>query len=151
MRNPKWFLAIVVMAVVAVVVVKYTGQGTEDKDQDKPTPRRVSVSTSVLTGADLAAVLKSGRPTMADFGKGWCIPCKMMAPVLKQAARELAGKANVVYVDMEKYPVLAQQHRITIMPTQIFFNARGEEVNRHIGFMPLTDIKAQLRSTGMSR
>ena len=149
MKTSKLVLALVVVAVVAVVAIKYAGRGTEEKV--KPAARGAAAPRSVLAGADLAAALKSGRPTVADFGKGWCIPCKQMAPVLKQAARELASKANVVYVDMEKHPALAQEHRIAIMPTQIFFDDTGTEAARHIGFMALTEIKTQLEKTGMSR
>ena len=143
MKQRKWVLIIVPLAVAGVLVTKYVNQKPEQAL--KPNGVRVRSPQRVLAGPDLTDALKSGRPTVADFGKGWCRPCKMMVPVLKQAARELAGKANVVYVDMEKYPKLAEQHRISIMPTQIFFDTDGKEVTRHIGFMALTDIKDQLQ------
>jgi len=88
---------------------------------------------------------------MADFGKGWCIPCKQMVPVLKQAAQDYWGKANIVFVDMEEYVDLAGQYRIALMPTQIFFDAKGEEVTRHMGYMDGPEIDRQLRAFGVKR
>jgi len=102
-----------------------------------------------LAASMLAACLKSGRPTVADFGKGWCRPCKMMVPVLEHAAARYAGKANVVYVDMEAYPQLAEAHRIAAMPTQIFFDAAGKEVGRHMGYLSGDGLDAQLAALGV--
>ena len=97
-----------------------------------------------LPGSRLADCLKSGRPTMADFGKGWCVPCKMMVPVLKQAAQDYWGKANIVFVELDEYADLGRGYRIATMPTQIFFNAKGEEVSRHMGYMGTEDIEHEL-------
>jgi len=97
-----------------------------------------------LPGSKLAECLKSGRPTMADFGKGWCVPCKMMVPVLKQAAQDYWGKANIVFVELDEYADLGRGYRIATMPTQIFFNAKGEEVSRHMGYMGTEDIEHEL-------
>jgi len=104
-----------------------------------------------LPGSKLADCLKSGRPTMADFGKGWCVPCKMMVPVLKQAAQDYWGKANIVFVELDEYTDLGRQYRIATMPTQIFFNAKGEEVSRHMGYMGTEDIERELAALGVKK
>ena len=104
-----------------------------------------------LPGSRLAECLKSGRPTVADFGKGWCVPCKMMVPVLKQAAQDYSGKANVVFVELDEYADLGRGYRIATMPTQIFFNAKGEEVSRHRGYMGTEDIERELAALGVKK
>ena len=104
-----------------------------------------------LPGSKLAACLKSGRPTMADFGKGWCVPCKMMVPVLKQAAQDYWGKTNIVFVELDEYADLGRGYRIATMPTQIFFNAKGEEVSRHMGYMGTEDIERKLATLGVKK
>ncbi len=104
-----------------------------------------------LPGSKLVGALKSGQPTMADFGAGWCKACKMMEPVLAQAAAKYAASAHIVYVDTEAYAALAKQYRITAIPTQIFFDAKGREIARHVGYWPIEEIDKQLAALGVGR
>ncbi|MDA8430209.1 MAG: thioredoxin family protein [Geobacteraceae bacterium] len=99
--------------------------------------------------AALRAALASGKPTVADFGARTCIPCKKMAPLLEQLSRELKGKANVTFTDVRATPGLAQEYRVRMIPTQIFFNAHGKEVKRHMGFMEKSAILKELKTLGM--
>ena len=103
-----------------------------------------------LPGSKLAECLKSGRPTMADFGAGWCKPCQMMEPVLVQAATKYEGKANVVYVDTDKYAQVARSYGIASIPTQIFFDAKGKKVSQHIGYWPIEDVGRALAAAGVA-
>jgi thioredoxin 1 len=104
-----------------------------------------------LPGSKLADCLKSGRPTMADFGRGWCKPCKAMVPVLKQAAQDYWGKANIVFVELGEYMDLARKYRIAVMPEQIFFDAKGKEVSRHMGYIDNEGIDAQFAQMGLKK
>jgi thioredoxin 1 len=144
---------LVLLAVALMIAVSKTcaspagpsksSQGSEpavQKKQDGPLP-----------GSALAKCLKSGRPTMADFGRGWCKPCKAMVPVLKQAAQDYRAKANIVFVEMGEYGKLARQHRIAFMPTQIFFDAKGKEMSRHIGYLDNKGINEQFAKMGVKK
>ncbi|MBN1458165.1 MAG: thioredoxin family protein [Armatimonadetes bacterium] len=102
-----------------------------------------------LPGSQLAAALASGKPTMVDFGAGWCQACKMMDPVLKQSAKKYRGTANIVYVDTDKFPQIARDHHITAIPTQIFFDSSGKEANRHMGYWPIEEVAKQLAALGV--
>jgi thioredoxin 1 len=102
-----------------------------------------------LPGAKFEESLKSGRPTMADFGAGWCKACKLMEPVLQIAAAKYEGKVNIVFSDTDEYGAVAKRHRVVAIPTQIFFDGKGEEVGRHVGYYPIEDLDAQLRSLGL--
>jgi len=122
------------------------------------TPRSVPGKTTSgkkpegpLPGSRLAECLKSGRPTMVDFGKEWCVPCKMMVPVLKQAAQDFRSKANIVFVNLEEYADLGTEYRIPVMPTQIFFDANGKEVKRHMGYIGTEDIERELAALGVKK
>lgn len=76
-----------------------------------------------------------GMVTMIDLGAKKCIPCKMMAPIMEKMERKYEGKAAVVFIDVWEHREQAARFRISAIPTQIFFNADGEEVYRHAGFM----------------
>jgi len=99
--------------------------------------------------ATIRAALASGKPTVADFGARTCIPCKKMAPILEELNRELKGKANVLFTDVWKDNKLGEQYRVQMIPTQIFFDAQGKEVKRHIGFIDKTDIQKELKAAGL--
>ncbi|MDD2898316.1 MAG: thioredoxin family protein [Desulfuromonadaceae bacterium] len=97
----------------------------------------------------IRAALASGKPTVADFGARTCIPCKKMAPILEVLNRELKGKANVTFTDVWAAPELAREYRVQMIPTQIFFDANGKEVKRHMGFIDKADILKELRAAGL--
>jgi len=106
-------------------------------------------SREPLPGSQFAPSLKSGKPTMADFGAGWCEACKKMVPVLAESAATYQGKANVVFVDTDTYPEQAKSFQITAIPTQIYFDTKGKEAARHVGFMPMEDVSAQMAALGV--
>ena len=101
------------------------------------------------TEAAIHAALASGRPTVVDFGSRTCIPCKKMAPILSELDREYKGKANILFTDVHGAKNLAAAYRIQMIPTQIFFDAKGKEVKRHIGFMDKADILKELKAAGL--
>jgi len=93
----------------------------------------------------LAQALETGRPVLADFGKGTCIPCKMMQPILEELQDEYQGRSEILILDVGEYPGLTRSYSIRTIPTQIFFNASGEEIKRHVGFMSKEDMVAVLQ------
>jgi len=64
-----------------------------------------------------AVVLRSEVPVLIEFSAEWCQPCKAIAPEVEALAREVAGKAKVVKIDIDKSPAIAQQLRIQSVPT----------------------------------
>lgn len=62
-------------------------------------------------------VLRSELPVLIEFSAEWCQPCKAIAPDVEAFARESAGKAKVVKIDIDKSPAIAQQLRIQSVPT----------------------------------
>ena len=97
----------------------------------------------------IRAALTSGRPTVADFGARTCIPCKKMAPILEELNSTLKGKSNVLFTDVWEAPDLARQYRVQMIPTQVFFDAKGKEIKRHMGFMDKASILKELKTLGM--
>src|ERR1035437_398568 len=69
---------------------------------------------------------------LVDFWASWCVPCRMMAPVLNEIATELSGNSLVGKVNVEQYQSLAQKFKVRGIPTLILFK-NGAEVNRFVG------------------
>lgn len=93
--------------------------------------------------------LASGRPAVIDLGARHCIPCKKMAPILESLSDEYHGRANVLFIDVKEDQAAALKFRIQMIPTQVFFNAQGKEIKRHIGFMEKADILKELKAAGL--
>jgi thiol-disulfide isomerase/thioredoxin len=90
-------------------------------------------------------------PMLLDFGRGVCIPCKMMKPVLEEVARDYDGKLLVKILEIDQYRDLMKQFQVHLIPTQIFINSKGKMVNRHEGFMDKASIVEVLTRMGVKR
>lgn len=122
-------IAIVVLlavAVVGVIVMKNGGASQQP--------------TSMSSG---------GLPRLVDLGSTTCIPCKMMAPVLEELRKEYAGRMQVEFIDVNTNPGAAKPYGIELIPTQVFFDAAGREIDRHVGFLSKEDILAKWKAKGI--
>jgi thioredoxin 1 len=99
--------------------------------------------------ATIRQALSSGKPAVIDLGARYCAQCKKMAPILESLAGELRGRASVMFIDAHENEAAAEKFRVVMIPTQIFFNAQGKEVKRHIGFMEKADIVRELKTLGV--
>jgi thioredoxin 1 len=97
-----------------------------------------------MSGKFMELIEKSNTPVLADFWAEWCGPCRMMAPVLQELAREWKGKITVVKVNSDEQPALASRFNISAIPTLILFH-HGREIHRVSGAMPLAALKDQLK------
>ena len=77
---------------------------------------------------------------LVDFTAEWCGPCRMLAPVLEEVAKEVKGKASIVKVDIDAESKTAAHFQITSVPTLILFKD-GKEVHRLIGLRNAEAIK----------
>ncbi len=90
-----------------------------------------------------AEVMNSEVPVVVDFFATWCGPCKMIAPALEELASELAGKAKVVKLDIDKDPELANRYNVRSVPTLMFFKG-GNVVDQVIGAVPKQALAARI-------
>ena len=88
---------------------------------------------------------------MIDLGAKKCIPCKMMAPILTKLEKAYESKANIVFIDVWENRQQAPRFKIRAIPTQIFFNEKGEEVFRHVGFLDERAIVEQMTQMGLEK
>jgi thioredoxin 1 len=72
-----------------------------------------------------------------------------MAPELENLKKEYAGALEVEFVDVWKRPQDAEAYKVRAIPTQIFYDANGKELGRHLGFISKDDILAKFKSLGI--
>ena len=90
-----------------------------------------------------------GVVTLVDLGADKCVPCKMMAPVMRKIEARYEGKAAVYFIDVWKHREQAARFGIRAIPTQIFFDKNRKEVYRHVGFMNEEAIINQFKKMGV--
>ncbi len=91
----------------------------------------------------------SGKPSLADFGATGCVPCDMLAPILKDLEAKYKDKLNVLFVHVREKQILAARYGIEAIPVQIFFDKSGKEVFRHSGIMSEEDVAERLKAVGI--
>jgi thioredoxin 1 len=132
----KMLLAVVLAgAVVAVIVLWRVMPATENS------PPGAGV-------ADGSSQAYKPLPCLVEFSAGDCGPCKLMEPILNELARDYEGRLRIETVDLWKRPTVAEENNIRMYPTQIFYDAMGNELFRHEGFFSRQDILEQWKRLG---
>lgn len=112
-------------------------------------PKPLPAPAAPASGSEVPlAAEEKALPRLLDLGATSCVPCKMMEPVLEGLRKDYAGKFQVEFIDVWENSSAGVSHRIRVIPTQIFFDASGNELFRHEGFMSREDILAKWRELG---
>jgi len=85
----------------------------------------------VLTDQNFQNQIKSGL-TLVDFWAEWCMPCKMMIPVLNGVAEEINGNTSIGKLNIEQHQSVASKYNVRSIPTMILFK-NGKEHKRYVG------------------
>ena len=101
-------------------------------------------------GIDYNTLPVKGMVTMIDLGASKCIPCKMMAPILEKMESKYEGRAAIVFIDVWENREQATRFGIRAIPTQIFYDAEGKEVSRHLGFISEEEIVSMMIRLGVN-
>ena len=91
------------------------------------------------------SVEQNSGVVVVDFFATWCGPCKMLAPVFEQAGEEMKNDATFLKVDIDQSLEIAQQFRISTVPTMMIFKD-GKPVESLVGFMPKDAIVQKVKS-----
>lgn len=122
---------------VAAPAAEPQAEGADDAAADSATE-----SEQQFTGGDDAPWLDQGGalPRLLSLGAGWCRPCKMMDPVREELRDKYRGKLIVEYIDLDNNRAAGNEYSVRVIPTIIFYDAQGSELNRREGYMSAGDI-----------
>jgi thioredoxin 2 len=99
-----------------------------------------------LSASELQLLVeKSPLPVLTDFWAPWCGPCRLFAPVFKEAAKALDGQVVLAKVNTEEHPQASRTYRVQGIPTVVLFR-NGLERGRHSGVVPLPKLLEWVRT-----
>ena len=105
----------------------------------------MSAPQQVTTSTFDEVVLKSNKPVLVDFWAEWCGPCRAVAPILEEIAREHSDKLTIVKLNTDEESAIAIKYGITSIPTlNVFVN--GKVVKTIIGAKPKPALLRELEA-----
>ncbi len=130
------------------MVCQITISGVRFFKQTHPSLSEDIMTNTIKTISDASFetdVLKSDKPVLVDFWAEWCGPCKMVAPIIDEVAKEYAGKLNFAKMDVDSNQVTPAKFGIRGIPTLILFK-NGAIVSQKVGALSKNQLMAFIDS-----
>lgn len=93
-----------------------------------------------VNGEELKALINEGKTVVCDFWAAWCMPCRMLAPVVDKVAGEFQGRAEFVKLNIDENPETAAEYRVMSIP-DVFVFENGSKKAHSLGFAPEEELR----------
>ena len=97
-----------------------------------------------LTDENFEETIKNNKLVFVDFWASWCGPCRALAPIVQELAKEYSEKVLISKLDVDKNPTTAERFQVFSIPTMIVFK-NGQEAERLVGLIPKNRIDNALQ------
>lgn len=144
MKTP---IKLLIVAALAVAVVAAVALKRSKSASDAGNVAQTAAVTPAK--ANTAPVVAAKLPKLIDLGASKCIPCKMMKPILDDLKANHADRFITEFIDVWENPDAGKPYGIEMIPTQMFFDAEGKELFRHVGFFGKEDILSKWKELGV--
>ncbi|WP_333804813.1 thioredoxin family protein [Sulfurospirillum sp.] len=135
--------------VLALLTLLLVGCGEAKVDDKKPIPSPLSQSKKIANSLDATPYAQISseigkKPMLVEFGSTSCASCVEMGKLLYRVKQEYPQSA-IYFVEVYNDMPTANIYKIQIIPTQIYLNSKGEEVDRHMGLVTYEQLIAKLQ------
>lgn len=103
----------------------------------------MSEKVLMLSADNFDATIKQDKITLVDFWATWCMPCKMLLPIIDSVAEEMFKKANIAKVNVDDEEAIAQRYGIMTIPTMLIFK-NGEIKGKMVGVRQKSQIISEI-------
>lgn len=124
------------------ILVKIKIKSEEQPPQTESTPEGVIEVTDSNFDSE---VLNSKFPVVVDFWAPWCVPCRMMAPIMGEASQQYEGKMKFCKLNVDENPASAQRFQAMSIPMLLFFK-NGQMVEKSVGAISAPQLRAKIEA-----
>lgn len=128
-KNSIIIITLVILLVIGVWLLKNfqnpKNEIAQNINSEEESPVNEDFKLNITGQLDLEKLKSYKIPIIIDFGADYCMPCRSMEKDFKKVNKDMQGEAIVRYVDVWKYPEIAEIYQIELIPTQILFNSDG--------------------------
>lgn len=96
------------------------------------------------------SIVGQGKPVLVQITSASCLHCRRMMPTLTELAQTHAGHFLIALVSLDRQPQTAARYQVQAVPMQVFYDAQGKELARHVGVMSREEILQQWRQAGVA-
>lgn len=110
----------------------------------QPQPQKLDGKPIILTDANFSSEVKAHQLMVVDFWAPWCGPCRMVAPVIEQLARDYSGKVAFGKLNVDENPIISSNFQVQSIPTILIFR-NGQPVDGVLGAVPRSLLESKIK------